>query len=273
MSRSLSLAGRPPIRRALPIATCLAAALWLLAAPAWGYIVFLKDGSQISCKEKYRIEGDRVILILPSGTEASYDASEIDVEKTERVNVVNYGTAKILEGVGKPEPKKKQLEDQDPTFGEYITGRNLALPENIKRKVADKPRSDELPMTPAGFVDLMSLRRLPYSNSEITAEVLGYLKGQGVDRVRIYQGTRPDRPLLEVVATSEASVFKAITDTAKGLAQVHERFPKQVAGFELVLMNESQRRAGQFILTPERADLLVSGSLSVSQFFLRYVEF
>ncbi|MCP5117176.1 MAG: hypothetical protein GY953_40645, partial [bacterium] len=107
----------------------------------------------------------------------------------------------------------------------------------------------------------------------ITAEVLGYRKGQGVDRVRIFQGTEPNRPLLEIVAASEASVFKALSDSANGLAQIHQRFPKQVAAFELVMMNESQARAGQFVLTPELANLLVTGRLKPPGFFLRYVEF
>lgn len=259
---------RPSIRRCL-----LAAALLLAAAPAWGYIVFLKDGSQIQTKEKYRIEGDKAILILPSGTQASYDASEIDVEKTERVNVVDYGTARLLEGLeGREQENRPRPEDRKPTFGEYISGRDLALPEVRKRQVAQK-REGELPFTQAGFVDLMALRREPYPNTEITGEVLGYLKGQGVDRVRIFQGTAASRPLLEIVAASEASVFKALRDSAHGLAQIRERFPKEVAAFELVLMTDSQARAGQFLLTPELADLLVSGQVNPPTFFLRYVEF
>lgn len=263
--------GPPPICRPL-----LAAALMLLVcAPAWGYIVFLKDGSQIQTKEKYRIEGEKVILILPSGTEAFYDASEVDIEKTEEVNLVDYGTAKLLEGMDKPKPIPKDLrtEDLEPTFGEYISGRSLALPAVKKRQVKEQKATDALPTTPAGFIDLMALRREPYPHNDVTAEVLGYLKGQGVDRVRIFQGTSADRPLLEIVATSEASVFKALKDSASGLVQIHERFPKQVAAFELVLMNESQARAGQFVITPELADLLLSGRVSAPNFFLRYVEF
>ena len=250
----------------------LIAALMLVSTPAWGYIVFLKDGSQIQTKEKYRIEGDKAILILPSGTEASYDASEIDVKKTDEINVIDYGTAKILEGLDRVEKRPEtRIEDDDATFGSYISGRSLALPE-VRRREAVKTE-EGLPTTQAGFVDLMSLKRRPYPDSDITAEVLGYLKGQGVDRVRIFQGTEPDRPLLEIVAASEASVFKALSDSASGLVQIHERFPKKVEAFELVMMTETQARAGQFVLTPELANLLVTGRLKPPGFFLRYVEF
>ena len=252
--------------------TALFVALLLVASPAWSYIVFFKDGSQITTKEKFRIEGDKAILILPSGTEASYDASEIDIEKTERVNVIDYGTAKLIEGLNKTTQLPKGVRfEEEPSFGEYISGRNLALPEVRKRVAATT--EGELPITRAGFVDLMAFRRSPYPSAEITTEVLGYLKGQGIDRVRIFQGTETDRPLIEIVAASEASVFKAIKDSASCLAQIHENFPELVRAFELVLMTESQERAGQFVMTPELADMLVGGQLNVSQFFLRFVEF
>lgn len=250
----------------------LIALLLLVVAPASGYIVFLKDGSQIQTKEKYRIEGDQAILILPSGTPASYAASEIDVEKTEQVNVVDYGTATLIEGLKEPTrlPKEARFEDEG-RFGDYISGRDLALPEVRKRKAATP--ADELPTTRAGFVDLMAFRRSPYPVAEVTTEVLGYLKGQGTDRVRIFQGTETDRPLIEIVSASEASVFKAIKDAANGLIQINEHFPELVTAFELVLMTDSQERAGQFVLTPDLANLLVSEKINVSQFFLRFVEF
>ena len=141
MSRHRS--GPSPIYRPL-----LAVALSLLVcAPAWGYIVFLKDGSQIQTKEKPRIEGDKVILVLPSGTEAFYDASEVDMAKTEEVNKVDYGTAKLLEGLDEPKllPKDLQTEDLEPTFGDVITGRSLALPPLKRRQAKEKQPADALP--------------------------------------------------------------------------------------------------------------------------------
>ncbi len=283
MSRSRYGYGLSPMHRLTrkhrlsPIRWIVAAAMFLLVSPpVWGYIVFLKDGSQLTTKSKYRIEGDKAILILPSGTEASYDAALIDFEKTDAVNVVDYGNAKLLEGVGGPKllAKNVEIEDEDAGFGEFISGRSLALPEVRRRNPeASASADDGPPTTPAGFIDLLALRRKPYPNTEITTEVLGYLKGQGIDRVRIYQGTESDRPLIEIVAASEASVFKALQDSANGLVQIHERFPRDVAAFELLLMNESQALAGQFILTPERANLLASGQLNPSTFFLRFVEF
>ncbi len=268
MSRSRRQSGLSWFRKPF-----LTAVLLLVSAPAWGYIVFFKDGSQINTKEKPRIEGDKAILILPSGTQAFYDASEIDVKKTEAINVIDYGTARLIEGSGAPKQLAKgaRSEVEDTAFEDFVTGRNLALPALRRRQAV--AAEGGLPVTDAGFTDLMKIKRKPYGNTDVTTEVLGYLKGQGVDRVRIFQGTEPDRPLLEVVAASEASVFKALGDAANGLVQIHQRFPKEVSAFELVMMTDSQERAGQFLLTPELADLLVSGRLKPPTFFLRYVEF
>ncbi len=249
----------------------LVAVLLLIASPASGYIVFLKDGSQIQTKEEYRIEGDMAILILPSGNLASYRASEIDVEKTKKVNVVDYGTAKLIEGTKETQLVKGAGPEKKPNFGEYIFGRSLALPKLSRREAV--ATDGQLPTTKAGFVDFMALHRSPFPTAEITTEVLLYFRGQGIDQVRLFQGTKPDRPLVEVVAASEASVFKAIKDAASCLAQVNDHFPELVTAFELIVMTEAQVRAGQFVMTRELADMLVSEQLTVSQFFLRYVEF
>ncbi len=246
------------------------AALWLTASPALSYIVFFKDGSQMTTREKPRIEGEMAILILPSGTEASYQASEIDFEKTERINVIDYGTARLVEGMEQTQlAKGVRFEEDETTFGDVISGRSLALPE-VRKREAVAP-ADQLPTTIAGFTDLMAFDRSPYPSAEVAGEVLGYLKGQGVERARIFKGTVNDRPLIEIVTPSEASVFEALKVTAAGLQQIHER--SGVEAFELVLMTESQDRAGQFLLTPERADLLVTERLTAAQFFLRFVEF
>jgi hypothetical protein len=57
---------------------------WL--AKTFSYKIFLKDGSQISAKEKYIIKGDRAIITLPNGTQTFILLSNIDVPRTEREN-------------------------------------------------------------------------------------------------------------------------------------------------------------------------------------------
>lgn len=267
---------RRSLLRILSMAVLLAV---LLAGSAHAYIVVLKDGSQIPTKEKYRIEGDKAILILPSGVQASYDAADIDIERTEKINVVDYGTARLIEGQNTTRLNTEVKLDDKRTLSDLIGGREggLALPEPRRRSRAGQPQAVEddgttIPLTQAGFVDLMALPKVPYPKTDITAEVMGYLKGQGVENVRVYKGSQGDHALLEIVTASEASVFKAIKDSANGLVQINERFP-EVAAFELLLLTDSQVRAGQFVLTPELANILVTDSLDLPTFYLRYVEF
>ena len=79
--------------------TTLALCLWL-AAPAAAYTIFLKDGSRIVSREKYRIQGDRAIVILENGTQTFIKATEIDVARTDQANTgSNYGTAYELDSV------------------------------------------------------------------------------------------------------------------------------------------------------------------------------
>ena len=266
-----------PLALGLSVVVLLAV---MLVAPAQGYIVVLKDGSQIPTKEKYTIEGDKAILILPSGVQASYDASDIDIARTDRINEVDYGTARLIEGQKTTRLNTEVQLDDRTTLRDLIGDRegSLALPAPRRRSRAQEDRAvqgDEgtsIPLTQAGFVDLVALPKVSYPKSEISTEVMGYLKGQGIENVRVYKGSQRDHALVEIITASEASIFKAIKDSANGLVQINERFP-EVAAFELLLLSDSQVRAGQFVLTPELANVLVTESLDLPTFYLRYVEF
>src|SRR5262245_16021416 len=99
----------------------LTLALLLLSAPAFAYIVFLKDGTQVSTKEKYRVEGDRAVLVLRSGTETFIDLAEIDIAKTEEVNKIDFGTAKLIEGGEVKElATETRFEDETETLSDAL---------------------------------------------------------------------------------------------------------------------------------------------------------
>lgn len=269
MRRRSESASRPPF-------LLLLALLALPSVPAAGYIVFLKDGSQIQTKEKYRIEGDRAILVLPSGTEAFYDASEIDVEKTAEVNVVEYGTATLIEG-GETQQlaSDTRFEDDEEELGELLVrrGQGLALPEPRRRRQAAAATDGGPPTTPAGFLDLTEWKRKPHPDAELAAELASAVEAQGFEAVRVFAGTAADRALVEIVTASEVLVFKALRDAASVLGQIEERSPGRLAAIELLLVTEAGQRGGQFLLTPELAADLAGGKLSPATFFLRYVEF
>lgn len=267
--------GSPDLFHSLvwPAVTLVALAI-LLAAPVSGYVVVLEDGTQINTAKKYEVKGDRVILTMPNGTETSYTASEVDFERTEEVNRdANLGQARMIDTVEIDVSEGEQPEDEA-SLSDLAAGRGLALPEARKRRPEDGgEEGPTVPETDAGFVDLMRVERVPLEDEEVSEAILTYLGGQGHDDVRVLEGVADGRPLLLMRAGSESQVFDGLRDAANALVQMNERFPERVRAFSLLLATESEVRAGQFTLTPEKADLLVSGRLEPPGFFVRYVEF
>ena len=72
-------------------------ALALAASSSWAYTVYLKDGSKLVAKDKYKVQGDMALIVLANGTQTSLKLAEIDQEKTALANQSNYGTAVVLE--------------------------------------------------------------------------------------------------------------------------------------------------------------------------------
>jgi hypothetical protein len=257
-------------------AAVLAVVLAGVTVPAWAYIVVLKDGTQITTEGPYVKQGNQVLLTLPSGTQVTYPLADVDLAKTDELNAgTNLTNAKLL-----PSNKARQVErdkakqPEKKTFAELFAERSgsLALPETKKRSNAGQNGGEaELPRTSAGFIDFGALSRKPYPDDAVSAEILRYLR-QGGEDVRIFAGSAPGRPLVEIVTVSEASVFKALRDAANCLLQMNDRFPG-VQGIDLLLLAEGQGRAGQFSLDREKASQLATGEIEPPTFFLRYVEF
>ncbi len=254
----------------------LGALLILLAAPliAAGYTIFLKDGSRLVAKEKYKVQNGRAIITLPNGTQTFVDAAQIDVQRTEEYNRAGHRGAVVLPGTpqdaGAPQAETKK----EKTLGDLITSRGAGpreLPGNRREKT--EPGAGGLIKTKAGYSDFAALARRPYTQSDVAAELQQFFRGQGIEEVQIYQGTRTDHPLLEITANSEGSVFKSIGTAANALLHLRDLFPNRVAAFELLLTTPARERAGQFVLTPEMSTDLVSKKLDVTAFFVRNVQF
>lgn len=260
----------PAIMRAFRIA--LAALLLLaVAAPATAYIIVLEDGSRLVADREYEVRGSKAIITLPNGTTTSIDAKEIDREATIKANKEGYGTAVVIEGNDTREVRPKETAEKppQPTLSE-LASRGSSRLEPHRRQ----PRTESGPVrrTAAGFADLAALDRRRYGNLEIAAEIQRVFRGQGVDQIELYQGTKPDRPFAEITAGSEASVFRALTVAAAALLAVHESHPG-MAALELLLTTPARERAGQFVLTPDSARQLVAGEVEVAEFFVEHVQF
>lgn len=245
-----------------------------LAAPLSAYTIYLKDGSTLIAKEKHRVEDGKALIVLQNGTQTFIDASEIDIERTERVNRGNYGTAFFIDEEGKVvEAPITPTERQTLTD---VAGRTDSMATN--RTPATRPATGSTEptdhiKTKAGFVDLAIAPRTPYRNLDIAVEISRFLRTLGLTEFKVYQGTQPQRLFLEITTNSEATVFRALEAAADTLVHLHNRFPEEVEELELLFSTSNRDRAGQFLLDYELAAQLGDKNTDTSTFFIANVQF
>lgn len=257
----------------LALLALVAAASLLLAAAA--YTIVLKDGSTLQAKEKYTVKNGRAVITLLNGTQTSVSVDQIDVPKTEQVNKLGLGTGVLVPGSPQDIGTVPAQPRKDETLADLIHKQGAGardVPGN-KRPQKDQPAAGKLVKTRAGFNDLSAVPRKPYAHADVTAQLQQFFHAQGFDGVEIWEGTQADRPLIEITASSEGTVFKALNTAANGLLQIRNAFPNRVSAFEVLLATTARERAGQFELTPEMATDLISKKVDVTAFFVKNVQF
>lgn len=257
-----------------PIALAFALLLVVAAGPLAAYTIYMKDGSKIIAREKYRVEGERAIIVLQNGTRTFIQAAQIDVARTEEANRNDYGSAVVLDegktrtvdGGAAPPPRDRRLGDLIAERGQGMR----RLPE-ARRSAPDEEA--ELVRSPGGWPDLTALPRRPFSDAQVATDLESFFTGQGLQGAKIYQGTAAGRAFIEVPAGSEAAVFRSISVAAEALLATRQRAGSRLAAVELLMITPAKERAGQFTLTPELAQDLTGKRQEVSTFFLTHVQF
>lgn len=277
-----------PLRSALPFRRILLTlALLLWAVPALAYTVYLKDGQQIIAKSEYQVRDGKAYITLVNGTQTQIDLDEIDIEKTRKANAgAAYGSAVILEdGRTEEVPAPPRKEKQEETLSDLIR-KGEAGPANAPANApgsaptgrsasprAEAPGGSQRTATPAGYVDLLALPRRPADNEALAQTLESAFREGQMQQVKVYQGTQPDRPLVEVTTDSESAVLRALAVGASVLHRMRERYPEDLAGLELLMVTPDRRRGGQFQLTPQQAAALLQREIDPGTFFLENVQF
>jgi len=254
-----------------PLALCLLLGA-LVAGPSAAYTIHLKDGSSIVAKKKYVVQGDKAILVLPSGTESALPLAEIDVAKTDAANQEDLGTAIVIEN-GKatslaqsaPPPSSKQtlkelLEQRAAATGGQREAGAVAIDATPGR-----PKADRQPTSHAG--------QAPLRDVPLSTEIRSFIFGRGVTTLEVQQGASSRKPRLVFQTTSETQVFRALQASAGALIAVRDKFPGQVEAFEVICDGPAGGRGGQFHLTPPQAADLIAGRIDLPTFFIQNVEF
>ena len=249
-------------------------AILAVASPLHAYTIYLKDGSRLIAREKYRVEEGKAIIVLQNGTQTFIDASEVDLDRTEQANRGKYGTAlKLEEGrltelpATPPRPQKQTTLTDLAARGQAARTRPPARRESPEQLSRARARMAD------GYVDLATLERKPYRNIEISAEIQRVFRANGVEELHIFQGSRRDNTFLEITTNSEASVFRSLEAAAEALVHLGDQYSGTVESFELLLSTSSHNKAGQFVMTPELAAELAEKRIEVSAFFVHNVQF
>lgn len=265
-------------RTLLRFAACLALVL-LAAGPAAGYTIYLKHTDEpLIAKKNYEVRGDKAYIVLQSGTVTSIDLAEIDTERTRKANADgDYGTALVLEDAKTQEvPVPQAQQERKKTLADLIQ-QGEAGPASRREeqpgRTADTEVAPGTAVTPAGYLDLLSLPRRPPASGELAEALTGAFRAQELSEVRVFSGSAAGRPLVEVTTSSERAVERALAVAALSLVQLADRYPQALEGLELLMVTPDGARAGQFQLTPEMASLLTTRRMDVDTFFVRYVQF
>ena len=245
-----------------------------LTAPLSAYTIYLKDGSTLIAKGKYRLEEGKAIIVLQNGTQTFIDATEIDIERTERVNQGNYGTAFFIDDEGQVvEAPVTPTEKQTLTD---IAGRTESTTST--RTPATRPATAtaepvEHIRTEGGFIDLTMAPRTPYRNLEVAVEISRFLRTLGLTEFKVFQGTEPQRVFLEMTTNSEATVFRSLEAAADTLVHLRNQYPAEIEEIELLFSTSNRDRAGQFLIDNELATQLGNKNVETSSVFIANVQF
>ena len=242
----------------------LALALQLAASTAgWALTIYFKDGSDEVAADSYRIEGEKLIAVLHSGQEIALPLAEVDLERTEAMNKIAKGSAKVLERIEERTTVQRQrtladlLRDR-PEVAAVAPPERAAEPSAVRR-------------TPAGNLDFFALPRRTLGGDRGQA-ILAVLRAQGLRDAGVFQGTTPNRVLIDVITATRGETFAALESCAAGFAEIRAHFP-EIEALELAMATATRSRAGQFVLTPADAERLASGAVTPAEHFVAHVLF
>lgn len=242
-----------------------------IAIPAGAYTIYLKDGSRILARAKYTTEGEKAIIVLENGTQTFLNASEIDVQRTESVNEIAGGNALVFEDGKFVERSEVDTRVEERQTVADLIARGEATMRGTTRQPSDALGVSRQPVTITTRIE--DIQRQPMRDLELTTALKEAFAEHGLEGVPIFQGTERQRPLIELTADSEASVFHNLEVAAAVLLSVRENHAEQCEVMELLMSTANKERAGEFALTAEMAESITADGAELSAFFVDNVRF
>jgi hypothetical protein len=251
------------MRRSLALAAIIIILIIAQLASAAGYVVILKNGHKIRCKEPMQVDGDVALITLVTGTIASYGLDQIDLIETERYNQQGYGDAVEIEelAVGQkvmPTPTPRR------SLGNFVTLDSMERNPELSTTLAPTP-------TPTPGIRLQTY---PYHDERVTRAFEKVFSDEKLYLFHTSGGTQPKYFFVQAVTDSEAQVFHALETVCQAFYLIRQADPEIAPEVvELQMVQTSRKAAGTFRITADDAVALLNGSTSVQSFYIKNVIF
>jgi hypothetical protein len=235
-----------------------------LVSAASGYVVILKSGHKIRCKEPMRIEGPNAILTLATGTLASYPLQLVDLVETERYNQLGLGDALMLEELsvqGTPIPTPTP----HTSLGQYAS-----IDARESGSVALGTTVEPTPVPTPGI----KMQDEKYHDERVEQAFSKIFDEKELLIYRTSRGTQPEYFFVQTTTDSEREVFTALEIVAEAYVLINQIHPEIApSAVELEMIQTSGKAAGTFRLTPDLANELASGDTPAQSFYIKNVIF
>lgn len=227
----------------------------------FSYVVYLKDGSTYTAKERYRVENGKAIITLMNGTIISIDLNLIDIKKTEEYNKSGIDSAIVLDDV-KQAPSTPR-ETTKPSLGD------IAKP---------KPVQEVKKITIGGSKASAKQKVIEEGEKPYDDELVRKTIGKVLDNVYLFEhqilmGSTPDSVKIIVTTDNEKDVFSSLTAIAKAVSELYDNGKRSINTVEIYLKTISGAPAGRFRTDIPTIKNLAEGNISPQQFFVKYVLF
>jgi len=251
------------MRRALALAAVIIFLIVAQLAGSVGYVVILKNGHKIRCREPMQVDGDIAIITLSTGTVSSYPLTQIDLIETERYNQQGLGDAVEIEELAvyghiRPTPTPRQA------LGSFVTLDSMERNPELKTTMAPTP-------TPTPGIRLQTY---PYHDERVTR---AFEKVFADEKLYLYHtsgGTQQGYFFIQAVTDSEDQVFHALETVCQAFYLIRQADPDIAPEIvELQMVQTSRKAADTFRIKPGDAESLLNGSISVQNFYIRNVIF
>lgn len=243
--------------RSMARVAAAAAVVMLATSPAWAvYVVILKDGTRISARERFKVQGEMALITLPNGTVTQIQLARVDVAASDKASAKGVGDAVQIDAVPKSSTPTASASDRS-TASLQEVARQRRLKEEKKAQDAGK----------GGKGATLS----PYPDREIASAFYAALESAGIGNIQTFAGSAKGAIRIDGVADKEEQIFSALTTLARRYQEMKSSTSLAPERIELTLKTSTGEDAGSFSFNIDEAGPLLRGELSAQEFFVRNV--